>query len=60
MKNKEIRAQIESAGLKYWQVAEAMGVHPNTLCIWLRHELNGEQISRVQEALKSLTVERNT
>lgn len=55
MKNKNIRNAIEKAGLRYWQVAEAIGISPTTLCIWLRQELTGERLERVQAALEALS-----
>lgn len=55
MQNKSIRKAIEKAGLSYWQVADAIGIHPATLCVWLRHELNGERLERVQQAINVLS-----
>lgn len=55
MKNQEIRNSITNAGLKHWQVAEAAGVSPYTLCVWLRTELSGERLERVQAAIKKLS-----
>ena len=39
MKNQEIRNAIRSAGVRQWQVAEAMGLREDTLSRKLRHEL---------------------
>lgn len=55
MQNKSIRKAIEKAGLSYWQVADAIGIHPATLCVWLRHELTGERLERVQHAINVLS-----
>lgn len=55
MKNEKIRRAITRAGLKYWQVAEAIGVCPYTLSIWLRQELTGERLERVEAAIASLS-----
>lgn len=55
MKNKEIRRQIDSANLHYWEIAEAIGIHPSTFSLWLRKELNGERLEKVQAAISSLT-----
>lgn len=54
MKNKKIRNEIEQSGLKYWQVAEAIGINQTTLCVWLRKELTGERLERVQKAIEKL------
>lgn len=56
MENVELRKRIISSGLKYWQVAEAVGVSPGTLTIWLRKKLTYEQQARVEDALNRLTV----
>lgn len=53
--NEKIRKRIAFAGLKYWQVAEAAGVSPYTFSIWLRHELHGERLSRIEAAIDDLT-----
>lgn len=55
MKNKNIRSEIEKAGLRYWQVADKIGISPATFCVWLRHELTGERLERVQAALDALS-----
>lgn len=55
MKNKDIRARIARNGLRYWQVAEAVGVNATTLCVWLRQELQGERLARVTAAIDRLT-----
>lgn len=55
MRNKNIRSEIEKAGLRYWQVADQIGISPATLCVWLRHELSGERLERVQAALEALS-----
>lgn len=54
LKNKDIRTEIEKSGFRYWQVADEIGIRPETLCIWLRHELNGERLERVQAAIAAL------
>lgn len=54
LKNKDIRTEIEKSGFRYWQVADEIGIRPETLCIWLRHELTGERLERVQAAIAAL------
>lgn len=53
-KNMEVRTEIEKSGFRYWQVADEIGIRPETLCIWLRHELTGERLERVQAAIAAL------
>lgn len=55
MSNLDLRMSMLSHGLKHWQVAKAVGVDPATLSVWLRHELTGEKLTRVQEAIDRLT-----
>lgn len=55
MQNSKIRSAIQKAGLTYWAVADKIGIHPATLCVWLRHELTGERLSRVEAAIAALS-----
>lgn len=58
MRNQKIRKAIENAGLRYWEVAEAVGVHPVTLSMWLRQPLTGNRLERVQAAIDKLSAEK--
>ena len=51
MANKEIRTAITAAGVRYWQIADVLQVHENTLYRLLRHELTGEKRQRVLAAI---------
>lgn len=55
MHNTEIRKAIDSAGLRYWQVAEELGVADTTFTKWLRKELPDEKRSQVMEAIEKLS-----
>lgn len=55
MQNSEIRKTFERSGVTYWQLADEIGIHPATLCVWLRHELTGERLERVQTAINALS-----
>ena len=55
MSNKKIRRQIADAGLRHWQIADFIGISPSTLTIWLRHELTGERLARVEAAVAQLS-----
>ena len=57
MCTKEIRDTLRHNGLKHWQLADAIGISPYSLTIWLRHELTGERLERVTEALEKLLAE---
>lgn len=58
MRNKEIRKIIKELDFKYWQVAEKIGVSHYTLSVWLRYELTGERLERVQKALDELRADK--
>lgn len=55
MHNVEIRKAVADARLRYYEVAAAIGISPFTLSVWLRTDLTGERLERVQAALVSLT-----
>lgn len=55
MKNEKTRKAIADAGLKYWQVADAIGISPYTFSTWLRHELAGVRQERVEKAIAALS-----
>lgn len=57
--NNEVRQAIAKAGLKYWQVADAVGVSETTLYVWMRHELTGEKRTRVMNAIETLCKQRS-
>ena len=52
MKNLEIREALKRYGIKYWQLADALGISAPTLTIWLRHELSPTKKQRIMEAIE--------
>ena len=54
MNNVDIRAQVEKKRLKYYEVAEFVGIDECTLSKWMRKELDGERRKRVLNAIDSL------
>lgn len=54
MQNKKIRTALAAAGMKYWQLADLLGIHPATLSAKLRHELPDKEqeeiIKKIQAA----------
>ena len=54
MCNTEIRQEANRNNVKYWQVAEALGVHPATLTCWLRKELPFEKKIKVMQAIEKI------
>lgn len=57
MENKDIRAAIADAGLRMWQVAEALNIADTTFCRKLRRELSDKDKQRVFSAIAELTKE---
>lgn len=58
MCNKKIRKTIEELGFKYWRLAKVIGISSSTLSVWLRDELTGERLERVQKALDELRADK--
>jgi len=52
MHNQEIRATIRNSRLRHYEVAEAAGVSPYTLSVWLRSEMPKEKKDVVNGAIK--------
>ena len=54
MNNIKIRNKITRSGLRYWEVARQAGISPYTLSIWLRDELSGIRLKRIEDAIAAL------
>ena len=52
LRNQDVRAAIEEAGLRYWWVAEELGVACGTLSNRLRRELSPEEKETVLAAVR--------
>ena len=52
MNNKEIRAAISNAKLKYWQVAEALSMSDGAFSRKLRKEFSPEEKEQLGDMLK--------
>ena len=55
--NLDLRNALKAAGLKQWQVAEALQIRESNLSIMLRHELDQETKSRILGVVKTLVRE---
>ncbi len=40
--------------IRFWELADAVGVSASTLTVWMRHDLSEERLARVQAALDKL------
>lgn len=54
MNNVDIRNEIERAGVRYWQVANALGMTDGTFSRKLRHELSEPEKARVLKVIAAL------
>lgn len=54
LRNRDVRAAIEGAGLRYWWVAEELGIACGTLSNRLRRELPPEEKEAVLAAVRQL------
>ena len=57
MANKEIKLAAAGAGVKLWQIAEAMGIADCSLSRKLRKELSDEEKKRVMAIISELAKE---
>jgi hypothetical protein len=55
MCNENVKRAIRTNDLRQWQVAREIGISEYTLCVWLRQELTGERLSRIQAAIDRLS-----
>lgn len=55
MKNKDIRNEIAAAGLRLWQIAEALGTSDTYFSKKLRREFSDEEKTRIRAIITSLT-----
>lgn len=53
--NADIRKEIESSGVKKWEIAAKLGVHHSTFSVWLRQEMSDEQKAQVRTAIKEVS-----
>ena len=58
MKNVEIRSAYMLAGIKQWQLAEAMGISETHLSRKLRKELSQEEKQNILEIIEQLSKEK--
>jgi len=55
--NNQLRNKIKKENLKYWRIANAIGITDSTFSRWLRTPLNDERKQRVLDAINELTKE---
>lgn len=57
MRNSDIRQEIKSAGLRLWQIAEALGMQDSTFSRRLRHELPAAEKEKLRAIIAELSRE---
>ncbi len=53
MKNQEIREALNKTGMKYWQLAECLGIADGTLSRKLRHEIEGDEKRKILAIIRN-------
>lgn len=56
--NMVIRSASKSAGVRLWQIAEALGIQETALSRKLRHELPTEEKNKILGIIEALAQER--
>ena len=56
LNNIEVRQAIEKKRLKYYEVAQALGITQHTFSHWLQIELSDERKKRVLKAINEFEV----
>lgn len=57
MKNDDIKHEVKSAGLRLWQIAEALGLQDSNFSRRLRHELSEAEKAKIREIIADLSKE---
>ncbi len=55
MKNQRIREAAKNAGVKLWQIADAIGITDGNFSRKLRHELPEDEQRRILEIIKQIS-----
>jgi len=53
--NYDLREAISQHRLRYWEVAQRVGISDSRLSVWLRTPLSDERRKRVERAINELT-----
>ncbi len=54
MANQDIRAEVKSAGLRFWQIADKLGINDGNFSRKLRHELPDKEKDRIRDIIAEL------
>jgi len=59
VKNLEIRQRAKKSNIRYWEIAEHMGISAETLCRWMRKEFDEEKKRNAMNAIDEILKERS-
>jgi len=54
VRNLDIRTEIKEAGLKLWQIADALGIDDSRLSKMLRYELSDHEKAKIRTIVETL------
>ncbi len=57
MANQDIRTEVKSAGLRFWQIADKLGINDGNFSRRLRHELPDTEKDRIRGIIAELSKE---
>ena len=60
MKNADVREKAKSAGVKIWQIADALGIRDYNLSRKLRYELPEAEKKKILQIIEQLSAEVTT
>ena len=60
MANAEIRKTLKAEKIAYWQIADELGVHENTVIRRMRHELSEADEKAFLKAISEIMSKRKT
>lgn len=60
MNNLDVRQEISAAGLKLWEVADALGICDSAFSRKLRHELSDDEKQQIRMIIARLSKEELT
>ena len=52
--NKDIRNAIKKKGIYHYEVAQELGIYPETLAHWLSMKLSAEKKERIMKAIEAV------
>lgn len=58
MKNSDVRVCAIEHGVRIWEIADRLGISPETLSRKLRRELEPEEKERMIQAIQTIAVHR--